>query len=92
VELVRAPRPAAGVVATEQRDDALHFFVDRWEKGIHRVGFLVRAEVSGNVSVPVPELVPMYDDTQATAVFAPTGWAVNPNERMTNDQWLMANG
>jgi len=88
VELVRSPKPAAGVVATEERDDAMRFFVGRWEKGTHRVDFLARAEVSGSVSVPLPEVVPMYDDTQPTAVFAPTCWGVNPNDecRMTNDE------
>ena len=78
VELVRPPRPAQGVVATEQRDEALHFFIERWEKGTHRLSFLARAEVSGTVAAPPPQLAPMYDDPLPTAVFAPRVWIIKP--------------
>jgi hypothetical protein len=76
VELVRAPRSFDGVVATEQHDDALHFFVEHWNEGRHQLDFLVRAEVTGTISSPLPELVPMYDSMPPTAVFGPTQWTV----------------
>jgi hypothetical protein len=64
------------VVATEQRDDGLHFFVEHWDKGHHQLDFLVRAEVSGTIAAPLPELVPMYDNTPPAAVFGPNQWTV----------------
>jgi uncharacterized protein YfaS (alpha-2-macroglobulin family) len=76
VELVRSPRHSAGVVATEERDESLNFFIEHWDRGTHRIEFLVRAEVAGTVASPLPELVPMYDDTPSTAAFGPTVWSV----------------
>jgi hypothetical protein len=76
VELVRAPRTSDGVAATEQRDDAMHFFVEHWDKGRHQLDFLVRAEVAGAIAAPLPELVPMYDSTPPVAVWGPRKWNV----------------
>jgi len=77
VELVRGVKAADGVVAVEQRDNAFHFFIERWEKGTHQMCFLVRAEVAGTVSSPPPELELMYTDSLPTAVHAPTRWVVS---------------
>jgi len=76
MELVRPPKTGQGIVATEQRDEALHFFIDHWLAGTHRINFLVRAELDGTVSVPVAELVPMYDDPLPVAVHAASEWVV----------------
>ena len=62
----------------EKRDDAIHFFVDHWEAGTHRVRFLVKPEISGMISSPLPELVPMYSDSCPTEVIAPSHWIVKP--------------
>jgi hypothetical protein len=71
VELVRLPPRNDGLVSIDARDDAVHFFIDRWEAGRHSIVFPIRAEVSGDVLSPRPELVPMYGDSLPTAVIAP---------------------
>ncbi len=76
VEFVRAPRLGEEITAVEERDDALHLFFERWEKGTHRVVLVVRAEVSGDIACPPPELAPMYDDTPPLAVISPKRWTV----------------
>ena len=76
MELVHAPQRVDGIVAIEVRDDAVHFFIDHWEPGRHRIAFSVRAEVSGAVAAPPPELVPMYGDSLPTAVTGATAWDV----------------
>ncbi len=76
MELIRPPKTGQGIVATEGRDEALHFFIDHWPAGTHRIDFLVRAELDGTVSVPMPELVPMYDDPLPTAVYTASQWVV----------------
>jgi len=76
VELLRPPQVGSGVVATEERDDALHFFIEHWEQGSRQIRFPVRAEVSGTVFAPQPEFVPMYADSLPTAVAAPVQWVV----------------
>lgn len=76
IELLQPPRIRDGVVAFEQRDDGLHFFINAWEKGRHVVKFRVRAEVVGTVFAPLPELAPMYGDLVPVAISAPTGWRI----------------
>jgi hypothetical protein len=76
MELVRSPKCDAALAAIEARDEAIHFFLDRWEPGKHQVVFPFRAEVNGQVSAPPPELAPMYGDSLPTAVEGPTGWNV----------------
>jgi hypothetical protein len=78
VELVKPPKLAGGIVAFEQRDDGIHFFVDSWNKGKHTVRFLVRAEAAGTVFAPQPEMQPMYGDSVPTLVRSPTRWVVAP--------------
>ncbi len=78
VEMIRGPDRGGQIVATEERDDALHFFAAKWSEGTHRFSFLVRAEVAGTVSVPPPQLVPMYDDPLPTAADYPSCWVVGP--------------
>jgi len=73
-ELMRTAKASDGVAATEEHDDAWHFFIERWDGGIHKLDFLVRAELCGTVTTPPPELAPMYDDSRWTAVFAPKTW------------------
>lgn len=75
-ELVSSPKFVDGIVAVEQRDDAVHYFIDHWEEGVHALRLIARAEISGTVSTPQPEFVPMYADTPPTAVFAPVEWVV----------------
>lgn len=75
-ELVRTARAGGGLAATEERDEAWHFFIDRWDRGCHVLRFLVRAELAGPVTAAPLELAPMYDDSRPTAVFAPTLWQI----------------
>jgi len=83
-ELVRPIRPAQGTAGIESRDEAWHFFIDRWDRGERKVDFLVRAELEGTVSTPPPELVPMYDDPLPTAVFGPQLWEIRPSGRASS--------
>lgn len=62
-----------GVVDFDETPDALHFFVDQWPLGDHKITFTVRAEMSGNVLAPLPELEPMYDLIKVKSK-APTRW------------------
>ena len=76
VELVRPPKLAAGLVAFEDRDDALHLFVNSWSAGKHTITFLVRPEIAGQLFAPPPELEPMYDDAPPITLDAPGLWEV----------------
>ena len=76
VELIRPPKYEGGIVASEQRDAGLHFFVERWDPGTHTVRLLVRPELSGCISTGLPELSPMYDDPVPTAVDSALRWVV----------------
>jgi len=76
VELLRPPQVGSGVVASEERDNAMHFFIEHWEPGSRQIRFPVRAEVSGTVFAPQPEFVPMYADSLPTAVSAPVQWVI----------------
>ena len=71
VELVRLPPREGGLVSIDARDDAVHFFIDHWAAGRHVVVFPIRAEVSGIVLVPPPELSPMYGDSLPTVAIGP---------------------
>ncbi len=71
VELVRLPPRDDGLVSIDARDDAVHFFVEHWAAGRHTVIFPVRAEVSGTMFSPPPELAPMYGDSLPTAAIGP---------------------
>jgi len=85
VELVQPPKSVKsaewdtrkntvqGVVDFDETPDALHFFVDQWLEGDHKIEFTVRAEMSGNVLAPLPELEPMYDLIKVKSE-APTRW------------------
>jgi len=76
VELVRLPPQEDGLVSIESRDDAVHFFIERWLAGRHTIVFPIRAEVSGIVSSPPPELVPMYGDSPPTVAIGPRQFVV----------------
>ncbi|MCZ7644630.1 MAG: MG2 domain-containing protein [Planctomycetota bacterium] len=76
VEVVRPAYYEKGVVAYEERDDALHFFVEHWDKGEHHIVFLVRAEAEGEAFAPLPQLVPMYGDAPKVLVEGPERWKV----------------
>jgi hypothetical protein len=79
VELVQGPRIARGespVSAVEELDDAVHCFIERWPPGEHRVRFLARAEVAGDISAPAVELEPMYGDALPIRTTAVTRWSV----------------
>ena len=76
VELVRPPKLESGIVAYEDRDDAVHLFVDSWPPGRHTVAFLVRAEIAGQLFAPPPELQPMYDNPLPITLDAPGLWEV----------------
>ena len=54
---MRLPAREDGLVSIDARDDAVHFFIDHWDAGRHSVVFPIRAEVSGAVLSPPPELV-----------------------------------
>jgi hypothetical protein len=76
MELVRLPKRTGGVAAVEARDDALHFFIDRWEAGRQTILFPIRVELTGTISAPPPELVPMYGDSLPTSATGATEWVV----------------
>ncbi|MCY3022204.1 MAG: hypothetical protein NTW87_24600, partial [Planctomycetota bacterium] len=78
VEMIRPPKFVDGIVAFEQRDDAIHFFISHWEAGNHSVEFGIRAEVSGDVFAPRPEFAPMYGNTPPVSVDAPDSWQIQP--------------
>ncbi|MCE9552931.1 MAG: hypothetical protein K8T91_06085 [Planctomycetes bacterium] len=76
VEWIRLPERVDGVAEVESRDDALHLFIEHWEAGEHSIRLLARAEVSGVISAPPPELVPMYGNSLPTAIEGATQWNV----------------
>jgi|GEM_PF-2609504 len=77
VELVRSSR-FDGQAGAEERDDAFHFFIERWPAGQYEIRLLVRAEVAGTIAAPAPQLEPMYADALNTWVEAPLEWRVEP--------------
>jgi uncharacterized protein YfaS (alpha-2-macroglobulin family) len=76
VELIRASKLKNGIVAFEEKDDGIHFFVDTWEKGAHEIEFTVRAEVAGTLFAPPPQFEPMYEEVVPFKVIAPTKWII----------------
>ena len=77
MELAGVPPCVDGVVAFEGRDDALHFFIERWEPGRHQVVLAFRAEVAGTIAALPPELSPMYGDSLPTAATGTAVWNVH---------------
>jgi hypothetical protein len=70
----------AGIAGAEERDDAFHFFIDQWKAGVHEVRFLVRAELTGTVGAPWPEIEPMYADSPTMAIDAATVWRLEAKQ------------
>lgn len=85
VEQVRLPSRGEGLVAIESRDEAIHFFIDRWTAGRHRIAFPIRAELAGQFASPPPELEPMYGDSPPTAVSSPSEWTVNGGQSLNSE-------
>ena len=81
VELVRLPPRNGGLVCIDARDDAVHFFIERWEAGRHAIVFPIRAEVGGVVLSPPPELAPMYGDSLPTVAIGPRQIIVGPEAK-----------
>ena len=81
MELVRLPPRDAELVYVDARDDAVHFFIDHWAAGRHAVVFPIRAETSGVVFCPPPELSPMYGDSLPAAAIGPREIVVGTGEQ-----------
>jgi hypothetical protein len=76
VEQIGSRALTSSIAGAEERDDAFHFFIGRWETGVHEIRFPIRAELVGTVMVPWPDLETMYTDSPATAYDAATVWKI----------------
>ena len=76
IELVDKPVLGKGLVAFEERNDAFHFFIEKWARGNHSIKLHLRADLVGTVFAPQPQLAPMYGNALKVMVSAPHTWLI----------------
>ena len=77
VEVLRPHKDnGSTIVHFETTDTDAIFFAQEFAPGVRVIKFIVRAESSGDVFAPLPELKSMYDATNETIATGPTRWKI----------------